>query len=244
MYTGQFLDGFKHGFGKWKKSKQHNSNTYEGYYYKNKKEGFGIFKWISGNTYIGHYKNDEREGIGQMIWTDKSMYIGEWKVGIQHGYGRMTFPNGKVKEGLFDRNIFKGTNGLESYNIPKELLDKDFDIMSYVKDVQFNKEMLKGRTRNVSAINQSSRDGVYATQKLRRSLLSKNTDSSKMPELLRDNATLSESEKIKNCEVLQKLMLRREGYKRRRVLKSLPKRGLVSTGKSTVLSNYTLRGLY
>ena len=43
-----------------------------------------------------------------MEWTDGSTYEGEWRNGIQHGWGIMQFPNGKVKEGYFEDNIFKG----------------------------------------------------------------------------------------------------------------------------------------
>jgi hypothetical protein len=43
-----------------------------------------------------------------MIWTDGSSYQGEWNRGIQHGQGKMIFPNGTVKEGLFELNIYKG----------------------------------------------------------------------------------------------------------------------------------------
>ena len=43
-----------------------------------------------------------------MIWTDGSIYEGEWLNGIQNGFGKMTFPNGKSKEGIFEKNIFKG----------------------------------------------------------------------------------------------------------------------------------------
>ena len=84
------------------------SNTYEGEYYNDMKQGNGVFRWASGNVYVGMYKNDERDGHGEMIWTDGSKYIGEWKNGIQNGYGKMLFPNGVVKEGYFDNNIFKG----------------------------------------------------------------------------------------------------------------------------------------
>eukprot|EP00826_Nyctotherus_ovalis_P046430 TRINITY_DN5246_c0_g1_i11.p1 TRINITY_DN5246_c0_g1~~TRINITY_DN5246_c0_g1_i11.p1 ORF type:complete len:172 (-),score=45.71 TRINITY_DN5246_c0_g1_i11:761-1276(-) len=80
-----------------------------------------------------------------MTWADGSIYIGEWKEGIQHGYGRMYFPDGTVKEGLFANNIFKGTAGLESYDAPKELLDKTFDIMRYGKDMKFSDEILGKR---------------------------------------------------------------------------------------------------
>lgn len=43
-----------------------------------------------------------------MFWTDGSAYKGMWFKGIQHGKGRMEFPDGKVKEGLFENNIFIG----------------------------------------------------------------------------------------------------------------------------------------
>ena len=51
-----------------------------------------------------------------MEWTDGSSYEGEWKFGIQHGWGIMTFPNGKVKEGYFEDNIFKGEVTFSEYN--------------------------------------------------------------------------------------------------------------------------------
>lgn len=60
-----------------------------------------------------------------MMWTDGSKYVGEWKNGIQNGYGKMEFPNGTVKEGYFDNNIFKGKNKpeepvFEDHEVPLE----------------------------------------------------------------------------------------------------------------------------
>jgi len=43
-----------------------------------------------------------------MFWTDGSIYQGEWKQGIQHGFGKMVFPDGSVKEGRFENNIYVG----------------------------------------------------------------------------------------------------------------------------------------
>mgnify|MGYP000846670189 FL=1 len=43
-----------------------------------------------------------------MYWTDGSVYKGEWIKGIQHGKGIMTFPDGRIKDGMFEDNIFKG----------------------------------------------------------------------------------------------------------------------------------------
>jgi len=42
-----------------------------------------------------------------MLWTDGSMYEGEWSRGIQHGIGRMVFPDGTIKEGYFENNVYK-----------------------------------------------------------------------------------------------------------------------------------------
>ena len=72
IYSGEFVNGIKEGFGRWRKSKEYNASMHEGQYVNDKKEGFGIFKWATGNKYMGNYVNDEREGIGKMTWTDGS----------------------------------------------------------------------------------------------------------------------------------------------------------------------------
>lgn len=43
-----------------------------------------------------------------MKWTDGSIYQGEWYRGIQHGIGKMIFPDGTIKEGFFEYNVYKG----------------------------------------------------------------------------------------------------------------------------------------
>ena len=75
----------KHGYGKWWKSADNPTNTYEGHYFENKKQGQGVYVWASGNKYEGEYQDDERDGIGTMMWIDGngcSVYIGEWWKGI------------------------------------------------------------------------------------------------------------------------------------------------------------------
>ena len=49
-----------------------------------------------------------------MTWTDGTSYIGEWCHGIQHGHGRMIMPDGTVKEGYFDCNVYKGPKSVAS----------------------------------------------------------------------------------------------------------------------------------
>jgi hypothetical protein len=112
-YQGLFKNGFKHGNGKWRKALDPSlppntkTNSYEGDYLNDKKNGWGYFEWESGNTYRGRYVNDEREGFGEMRWTDGSVYRGTWHKGVQHGLGIMLFPSGDKRCGLFMQNVFK-----------------------------------------------------------------------------------------------------------------------------------------
>lgn len=119
IYLGNFENGYKQGMGKWKKSRESNSNQYDGLFFQNMRHGFGIYSWSSGNKYIGQFKSDERNGIGKMEWTDGSIYIGEWANGIQNGYGIMIYPDGTIKEGKFENNIFLGS--CDDSQIPIEL---------------------------------------------------------------------------------------------------------------------------
>lgn len=100
-----FLNGLKHGKGKWKKkpiSEGIRCNSYEGDYAYDKKNGQGIFEWESGNIYKGNYVDDERHGYGEMYWTDGSVYKGTWIHGIQHGLGLMIFPDDIKRAGFFE----------------------------------------------------------------------------------------------------------------------------------------------
>ena len=49
-----------------------------------------------------------------MTWTDGTSYVGEWCHGIQHGHGKMIMPDGTVKEGYFDCNVYKGPKSVAS----------------------------------------------------------------------------------------------------------------------------------
>lgn len=134
VYKGQFMNGMKHGKGKWMKTRQVISNIYEGDYYMDKKQGQGEFRWSSGNVYKGTYKNDLRNGYGEMYWTDGSIYKGNWVNGIQHGYGKMYFLDGTVNEGVFDHNVYQGPVGG-----PPEVIDEESYDDEYVSPAAKNK---------------------------------------------------------------------------------------------------------
>ena len=44
-------------------------------------------------------------GQGTYIYATIGKYEGEWKDGLRHGFGKNTFPNGTVKEGLWEDDI-------------------------------------------------------------------------------------------------------------------------------------------
>ena len=97
-------------------------------YSNDKKDGFGLFKWVSGNYYLGQFSNDEREGIGEMNWNDGSKYIGEWVQGIEHGCGRIILPEGIEKIGNFENNVYVGPIHKLVHKL--NFLEYDFNIYS------------------------------------------------------------------------------------------------------------------
>ena len=43
-----------------------------------------------------------------MYWADGTVYKGQWEQGVHHGPGVLHLPNGEVKEGLFENNVYIG----------------------------------------------------------------------------------------------------------------------------------------
>ena len=97
-----FKDDMMCGKGVWVKDENDpNSDTYVGEYLRDKKHGYGEFKWQSGGHYKGHYVQDLKEGYGEMHWADGSIYRGTWDKGVQNGLGIIIFANGDKKAGIF-----------------------------------------------------------------------------------------------------------------------------------------------
>ena len=94
-----------------------------------------------------------------MVWTDGSTYKGEWVKGIQNGKGVMTFPDGRIKDGFFEKNIFKGaikvTEGSAADKRTKEELKQEPDF-----DGQLRSSIDGGRTSAFREPNCDIRIGV------------------------------------------------------------------------------------
>ena len=93
-YEGDFIHGSRCGKGKWVSSiEKPEFDEYEGEYERDKKNGFGIYKWADGSEYEGFFKDDLKEGegtvrykngkIAKMLWSQgepvKKLYSEEEK---------------------------------------------------------------------------------------------------------------------------------------------------------------------
>ncbi len=109
IYSGEFKDGLRHGFGTHyygpnlnekrnfdlKKelrpavSMDKNSfGKYEGEWEDDMKWGFGKYTFPNEQYFLGEYKRDKRRGIGMLVFADKTYkYIGEFRMSEKDGWG-------------------------------------------------------------------------------------------------------------------------------------------------------------
>ena len=40
-----------------------------------------------------------------MTWNEGTVYLGNWSHDIQNGYGKLIYPDGSVKEGIYENNV-------------------------------------------------------------------------------------------------------------------------------------------
>lgn len=97
-YTGNFLRGFRNGFGRLVKS---DGSLYEGEFFKGKLEGEGICL-ENGLKYRGSFRLGLKWGKGQEDWPDKTVYVGEFENNLKHGKGKFIWANGNKYKGGFE----------------------------------------------------------------------------------------------------------------------------------------------
>jgi len=185
VYKGQFVNGMKHGKGKWMKSRDVNSNVYEGDYYMDTKQGYGEFKWDSGNLYKGNYKNDLRNGYGEMYWTDGSIYKGNWINGIQHGYGKMIFLDGTINEGIFDHNVYQGPVGGHNSDITEENSNDENDFSSPKNEIEYESDEFEN---NATTPQYEEKQLTHRkNKKLKKKITIRNKSKTKIPNLITED---------------------------------------------------------
>ncbi len=106
QYIGEFLEGFRHGMGRFEYS---NGNLFTGAWEKDMKLGFGTLKWANGDEYTGEWKENKmcllfndpilqqnhdltprplrRWGYGQYRHANGNSYTGRFVADNKHGHG-------------------------------------------------------------------------------------------------------------------------------------------------------------
>ncbi|KAK2652123.1 hypothetical protein Ddye_011979 [Dipteronia dyeriana] len=95
-YTGQWLDNFPNGHGKYLWT---DGCMYVGEWYRGKTMGRGRFSWPSGAIYEGEFKSGYMDGIGTYTASNGDTYRGQWVMNLRHGHGTKHYSNGDWYDG-------------------------------------------------------------------------------------------------------------------------------------------------
>ena len=87
-YSGEFVNGQRHGTGTYKWS---DGRSYTGKFWKDQRHGQGHYTWPGGASYEGAYHQGVRTGYGRYLDDAHGiLYVGDWQNGKYHGYGVLT----------------------------------------------------------------------------------------------------------------------------------------------------------
>nr|XP_057929571.1 ankyrin repeat and MYND domain-containing protein 1-like isoform X2 [Doryrhamphus excisus] len=97
-YEGEFLNGLKHGKGRYTSK---SGEFYEGSFYKDYRHGDGVYCWPSGHKFIGKFYLNWREGYGQQLFPDGATFKGLYHADQRFGPGVLSKPSGHQDVGLW-----------------------------------------------------------------------------------------------------------------------------------------------
>lgn len=128
VYEGEYVDGKKHGHGKYTSAKGWvyegdfaddtmtgyakivfaNGGYYEGGFLNGKRNGTGKEKLTDGTIYEGEYQNDKKQGMGKYTFTSGAEYVGITIDGKKEGHGKYTLADGTYFDGEWKDNKRQG----------------------------------------------------------------------------------------------------------------------------------------
>lgn len=107
LYTGEFLNGKKHGRGEVILPQAAGDDRYVGQFREGRMHGRGIYYFSNGGKYEGEFVLDQFNGDGSFEGPNGDRYVGQFRNGQFSGEGMYTFANGNVvQEGIFENGAF------------------------------------------------------------------------------------------------------------------------------------------
>ena len=81
-----------------------NGTVYTGQWLNGKRDGYGKNVLLDGHTYESQWVKGMRQGFGKCKSASGKVYEGEWLKGLPHGHGTLSLPDGFLCEG----NVHEG----------------------------------------------------------------------------------------------------------------------------------------
>ena len=107
LYTGEFMNGKKHGLGEVTIAKNAGDDRYVGHFREGRMHGRGTYYFSNGGKYEGELAHDQFNGEGSFDSPNGDRYVGQFRNGQFSGDGVYTFANGNVvQEGVFENGVF------------------------------------------------------------------------------------------------------------------------------------------
>ncbi|KAL6049360.1 Ankyrin repeat and MYND domain containing 1 [Balamuthia mandrillaris] len=129
LYEGEFVNGFRQGFGKapiFERNPDRFVGQYRGQWEKGHRHGVGeLTDMTSGTTFLGEWKYDVKHGRGQEHYADGSRYVGLWANGERHGPGMLC--RSDTKDGIFLYDYAHGKPSVESHKKKTMAADLEWD---------------------------------------------------------------------------------------------------------------------
>eukprot|EP00667_Euglena_gracilis_P007788 EG_transcript_7869 len=112
-YTGQWLNGRKHGYGV---AEFVSGNRYEGEWDNDFKHGKGTITFVDGTTYVGDWSKDHKHGYGEARFASGNRYEGQWVDDAMEGKGTFYYARGDIYSGEWKRGKISGYGTWISYD--------------------------------------------------------------------------------------------------------------------------------